>query len=104
MFYPVAAIDELMPDVLVLNETPSQQVDFPNSFGDFSKTMAAGKASSNVSIISGNRKDLATKPVWQTLGNNSRSLPESVLCHPSIGYSFRYGNVMLNGLDNSIEK
>jgi hypothetical protein len=48
-------------------------------------------------------KALKTKQVWEVYQGSHGTLPESVLCHPSIGYATRYGNLMLNGLDNSID-
>jgi hypothetical protein len=106
MFYPETAIDELMPDALVHTLEPSTKATFINSIGYFTKSrpkiISTEVEKSTTFITPESDKTLKTKQVWELYEGSHGTLPESVLCHPSIGYSTRYGNVILNGLDNAI--
>ena len=107
MFYPDTTIDELMPDALVHTLDPANQAPFINHIGYFTKSrpkIVSTENEKSKTFITGNSdKQLKTNQVWEVYQVAHGTLPESVLCHPSIGYATRYGNVMLNGLDNSID-
>lgn len=106
MFYPVTSINELMPDALIHSLEPSNQPSYINEIGYFNKftlrvTNAEQDKSSKLVSPSGD-KAVKIKEVWETYDGSRGTLPDSVLCHPSIGYATKYGNVMLSGLNNNM--
>ena len=103
MLYRDTEIEELMTDALVHSAANNEQATFKNRIGYFLKSSPVVEVSDNKldnNLTSSKAtKSPETSPVQEGAHG---TLPESVLIHPSIGYSFRYGNVMLNGLDNSM--
>lgn len=106
MFYPDTSIDELMPDALIHSIKPADQPAFINRIGYFTRSNPKkGTAQHDISskpANSGSDKPLKTRQVWEVHEGIHGTLPGSVLCHPSVGYSTRYGNVLLTGLNNAI--
>jgi hypothetical protein len=96
-----------MPDALVHSLDPASQSSFINRIGYFTKSRPKVAGTDNEKrstfVTSDSDKAVKTKQIWEVYQGSHGTLPESVLCHPSIGYATRYGNVMLSGLDNSID-
>jgi len=106
MFYPESNIDELMPDILVQDNDTAQQDSYKFSINYFlrsrtKKSIAPEFKTSFNSPRGGN--SLEIKSSLQVYEGGNGTLPDCVTCHPVVEYSYRYGNIVLSGLDNNIE-
>ena len=103
MFYPTTRLDELMPDILINTIYENYNTFKESFFGSIAETTLDPQvpAQTNETSISGEEDNmLNTSPVQHSDGTRG-ALPVNVLIHPSVSYSYKYGSIMLSGLDDN---